>query len=97
MEHAKGETTLDTSHGGVVLNRPVAPFVPRAKEDAPNSKQANGPEYGAKQDASFEGNESHWIRYPRPRTVSMNEMPSLRRRRAMNTSTVFESRSRSCA
>lgn len=37
------------------------------------------------------------IRYPRPRAVSMTAAPSLRRRRATNTSTVFESRSKSCA
>ncbi len=37
------------------------------------------------------------MRYPSPRTVSIVEAPSFRRRRAMNTSTVFESRSNVCA
>jgi hypothetical protein len=37
------------------------------------------------------------MRYPSPRTVSIIEAPSFRRSRAMNTSTVFESRSKVCA
>lgn len=37
------------------------------------------------------------MRYPSPRTVSIVEAPSFRRRRAMNTSTVFKSRSKVCA
>ena len=63
-------------------------------------EQPDRPENGAGQDARTEGDRARHgavpMRYPSPRTVSISDAPSLRRRRAMNTSTVFESRSKAC-
>ena len=68
---------------------------------ARENEQADGPEDGAAEQARREASALVIIggvtRYPSPRTVSMNDAPSFRRSRAMKTSTVFESRSRSCA
>ena len=65
----------------------------RAAQDH-HDDDADGPEHGPADDARAQRpHESASIRYPRPRTVWMNDPPSLRRSRATNTSTVFESRS----
>src|SRR5207253_1026565 len=56
----------------------------------------NRPEQHAAAQRSHSGGASR-IRYPKPRTVSIDDAPSLRRNRATNTSTVLESRSASRA
>src|SRR5436190_1610350 len=55
------------------------------------------PDERAEEETCAEGGHYEAIRYPRPRTVSMMPAPTLRRRRAMKTSTVLESRLKSCA
>src|SRR5262249_16507028 len=68
------------------------------KNQMPHRNQPESPEKRANNDAPAKGpqqvHDSALMRYPNPRTGSMQEKPSFRRRRAINTSTVFESRSK---
>ena len=73
----------------------------QGQQDRDDGEEAERPEHGPHHHAAPQRAQRHQpsasIRYPSPRTVSMKVPPSFRLRRAMKTSTVFESRSALCA
>ena len=90
-DHVVIEEPVEHAGGARVEQHVVRQEQPAAE------KQSQAPQQCTKKDACPQREASHAvssIRYPMPRTVSIDVPPSFLRRRATNTSTVFESRSK---
>src|SRR5262249_6154290 len=103
-ESADDEERRESRHDPVAVHPDRAVTKERHRCDVREEQQSARPEDRADDELRAQRTESHqrspssreWMRYPSPRTVSMSDAPSLRRSRATKTSTVFESRSKSC-
>ena len=95
-EGVRGPDEMDRATAS--KDREVGEVLEHVRDDGEREQdESDRPQSGAEQDPCPQREHHAPIRYPRPRTVSISDGPSFRRSRATNTSTVFESRSKSCA